>query len=89
MLGGIIICFLGYFVFLPWGDDYPSVQIASKLSITNEIQSNIFLLIIFQRLLKSKVQHLLTMRTRLRIQHYSLVQLQAIQHLLMMESVVH
>jgi len=29
MLLGLVICFLGYFVFLPWGSDYPSVQIAS------------------------------------------------------------
>lgn len=29
MLGGMCICFLGYFIFLPWGDDYPSVQIAT------------------------------------------------------------
>lgn len=26
----MIICFLGYFVFLPWGSDYPSLQIPSK-----------------------------------------------------------
>ncbi|CAF3327467.1 unnamed protein product [Rotaria sp. Silwood1] len=26
---GLIISFLGYFIFLPWGTDYPSVQIAS------------------------------------------------------------
>ena len=25
---GMIISFLGYFVFLPWGTDYPSTQIA-------------------------------------------------------------
>lgn len=30
MLFGMIVCFLGYFVFLPWGTDYPSVQIASN-----------------------------------------------------------
>lgn len=35
MLGGMCICFLGYFIFLPWGDDYPSVQIASKIWIEN------------------------------------------------------
>ncbi|CAF1210482.1 unnamed protein product [Adineta steineri] len=29
MLLGMIISFLGYAVFLPWGSDYPSVQIAS------------------------------------------------------------
>ena len=26
----MIICFLGYFVFLPWGTDFPSIQIPSK-----------------------------------------------------------
>ncbi|CAF0755542.1 unnamed protein product [Rotaria sordida] len=26
---GMIISFLGYFIFLPWGTDYPSIQIAS------------------------------------------------------------
>jgi ceroid-lipofuscinosis MFS transporter 7 len=30
MLLGMIISFLGYFVFLPWGSDYPSIQIACK-----------------------------------------------------------
>jgi hypothetical protein len=26
MLSGMVISFLGYFVFLPWGSDYPSIQ---------------------------------------------------------------
>ncbi|UJR26170.1 hypothetical protein I4U23_007514 [Adineta vaga] len=38
MLIGLIICFLGYFVFLPWGSDYPSIQIATLPSSTTTIR---------------------------------------------------
>lgn len=30
LIGGLICCFLGFFVYLPWGNDYPSSQMASK-----------------------------------------------------------
>ena len=40
LLAGMIICFVGYFIFLPWGNDYPSVQIAS---MSYRINRNYFL----------------------------------------------
>ncbi|CAF0779339.1 unnamed protein product [Adineta ricciae] len=42
MLIGLVICFLGYFVFLPWGSDYPSIQIATLpfSTTTTEAPSN-------------------------------------------------
>ncbi|CAF4242553.1 unnamed protein product [Rotaria sp. Silwood2] len=36
---GMIISFLGYFIFLPWGTDYPSVQIASFTPTTVTVTS--------------------------------------------------
>lgn len=29
LIGGLICCFLGFFVYLPWGNDYPSSQMAN------------------------------------------------------------
>ena len=39
----MIICFLGYFVFLPWGTDYPSIQIPSKSAFLWSIFLNFLL----------------------------------------------
>lgn len=46
MLGGYVILFISVAALLPWGNDYPSIQIPSKILLVNKY-GILFLVIYF------------------------------------------